>query len=97
MEDKVRVHAIISGRVQGVFFRMETKQAAQRFGVSGWVRNLRDGTVEAVFEGKKSQVDAILDWCNQGPANALVTDVSTEMEVYSGDDEFDGFKIDFTR
>ena len=97
MEDKIRAYAIISGRVQGVFFRMETKQAAQRFGVSGWVRNLRDGTVEAVFEGKKGQVDAILDWCSQGPANALVTDVRTEMEVYSGDDEFDGFKIDFTR
>ena len=97
MEDKIRVHAIISGRVQGVFFRMETKRAAERFGVVGWVRNLRDGSVEAVFEGKKSQVDAILDWCNQGPANALVTGVNTKMEVYSGDDEFDGFKIDFTR
>ncbi len=97
MEDKIRAHAIISGRVQGVFFRMETMRAAQRFGVFGWVRNLRDGTVEAVFEGKKSQVDAILDWCRQGPANAQVSDVNVEIETYSGDGEFSGFKIDFTR
>lgn len=97
MDDKVRAHAIISGRVQGVFFRMETMRAAQRFGVFGWVRNLRDGTVEAVFEGKKSQVDAILNWCKQGPANAHVTDVKEEIEPYSGDGEFSEFKIDFTR
>ena len=97
MDDKIRVHAIISGRVQGVFFRMETKRAANRFGVFGWVRNLRDGSVEAVFEGKKSQIDAILDWCRQGPANARVSDVDVEIETYSGDGEFNGFKIDFTR
>jgi acylphosphatase len=97
MVEKIRAHAIISGRVQGVFFRMETMRAAQRLGVCGWVRNLRDGTVEAVFEGEKSQVDAMLEWCEQGPANAQVTDVSTEVEAYAGDGEFDGFKIDFTR
>lgn len=97
MDDKIRAHAIISGRVQGVFFRMETMRAAQRFGVFGWVRNMRDGTVEAVFEGQKSQVDAILEWCQQGPANAQVTDVKTQTEAYSGNGEFDGFKIDFTR
>jgi len=51
MENKVRAHAIISGRVQGVFFRMETKRAADRLGAKGWVRNLKDGSVEAVFEG----------------------------------------------
>lgn len=97
MDDKVRAHVIISGRVQGVFFRMETMQAAQRFGVFGWVRNLRDGTVEAVFEGKKSQVDRILDWCIQGPPNAHVTDVKKEIQVYSGEGEFSDFRIDFTR
>ena len=97
MEEKVRAHAIISGRVQGVFFRMETMRTAQRLGVCGWVRNLRDGTVEAVFEGHKSQVDAMLDWCEQGPANAHVTDVKKEIEAYSGDGEFNDFKIDFTR
>jgi acylphosphatase len=97
MEDKIRVHAIISGRVQGVFFRMETKQAAQRLDVFGWVRNRRDGAVEAVFEGQKSRVDAILDWCRQGPANALVTDVDAQLEAISGDGEFDEFKIEYTR
>ena len=97
MDDKIRAHAIISGRVQGVFFRMETMRTAQRLGVCGWVRNLRDGTVEAVFEGEKSKVDAMLEWCKQGPANALVAEVNAEVEVYSGDGEFDGFKIDFTR
>ncbi|MCJ7539552.1 MAG: acylphosphatase, partial [Desulfobacterales bacterium] len=51
MENKVRAHAVISGRVQGVFFRWETKHSADGFGVFGWVRNKRDGTVEAVFEG----------------------------------------------
>ena len=53
MQEKVRAHTVISGRVQGVFFRMETKQAAERFGVSGWVKNRREGTVEAVFEGDR--------------------------------------------
>jgi len=65
MSDHVRVHVIISGRVQGVFFRMETQRAARRLGVVGWVRNLPDGTVEAVLEGSRSQVDAMLDWCRR--------------------------------
>ncbi len=91
MEEKVRAHAVISGRVQGVFFRMETQRAAQRFGVFGWVRNLRDSTVEAVFEGKKDKVDAVLDWCNKGPAHAHVADVKTDRQEYTG--EFDSFEI----
>lgn len=91
MDDKVRVHAIISGRVQGVFFRMETKRAAQRFGVCGWVRNRRDGSVEALFEADKHRVDALLDWCNQGPPHAHVTDVKIDRQEYSG--EFDSFEI----
>jgi acylphosphatase len=91
MEEKIRAHAIISGRVQGVFFRMETKRAAQRFGVFGWVRNRRDGTVEALFEGDNHQVDAILDWCKQGPPHANVTDVEIIREDYCG--EFSNFKI----
>lgn len=93
MKDKTRAHAIISGRVQGVFFRMETMRAAQRIGVSGWVRNLRDGAVEAVFEGDKSRVDAILDWCKKGPSHAHVTDVKVDREEYTG--EFDSFEISY--
>ena len=93
MENKTRAHAIISGRVQGVFFRMETKRAADGFGVCGWVKNRLDGTVEAVFEGDRDRVDAILDWCREGPPAAKVTDVNVSWEDYSG--EFTGFVVDF--
>ena len=93
MKDKVRAHAIISGRVQGVFFRMETKRAADRFGVSGWVRNQRDGTVEALFEGDQDKVDAVLGWCNEGPPSAKVTDVNVEWQDYTG--EFGKFDVTY--
>ena len=93
METKVRAHAIISGRVQGVFFRMETKRAADRFGVSGWVRNLRDGTVEAVFEGDRDRVDATLEWCKEGPPHAQVSDVKVDWEDFAG--EFNGFDVTY--
>ena len=93
MENKARAHAIISGRVQGVFFRMETKRAADGFGVFGWVKNLLDGTVEAVFEGDRDRVDAILDWCREGPPAAKVTDVAVTWEDYAA--EFTEFNIDF--
>lgn len=91
MENKVRAHALISGRVQGVFFRMETKRAADGFGVYGWVRNLRDGTVEALFEGERDRVDAVLAWCKEGPPYAQVSDVKVEWEDYVG--EFSAFKV----
>jgi acylphosphatase len=93
MENKVRAHANISGRVQGVFFRMETKRAADRIGVYGWVRNLRDGTVEAIFEGNQDQVDTILAWCKEGPPNAQVSDVKSDWQDYTG--EFSGFDISY--
>jgi acylphosphatase len=95
MENKVRARANISGRVQGVFFRMETKRAADRFGVFGWVRNLKDGSVEAVFEGEQERVNHILDWCRQGPPHADVTDMAVAWSEYTG--EFDGFNIAFER
>ena len=95
METNTRVHAIISGRVQGVFFRVETKRAADRIGVSGRVRNLKDGTVEAEFEGDRNRVEAVLDWCRQGPPHADVTDVAVTWGEFTG--EFSGFNIDFER
>lgn len=95
MDNRVRAHVIVSGRVQGVFFRMETKRTADRLGVSGWVRNLKDGTVEAVFEGDRDQVDAALAWCRQGPLHANVTDVNLTWKNYTG--EFSGFNISFER
>jgi len=93
MENKVRAHAIISGRVQGVFFRVETKRAADGFGVFGWVKNRRDGTVEALFEGDQDRVDAVLEWCKEGPAHAQVSAVSVDWENYTG--EFTAFDITY--
>ena len=95
MEEKARAHVVISGRVQGVFYRMETKRAAGEFGVFGWVKNQRDGTVEAVFEGEHDRVEAIVEWCRQGPPNAVVADVTVNWDDYTG--EFKGFDIDFER
>lgn len=91
MTEKARVHAIISGRVQGVFFRMETKRMADKLGVFGWVRNQPDGTVEAVFEADRKNVDAALSWCRKGPALSSVEQVDLNWEAYTG--EFEGFKI----
>jgi len=85
------IHAIIHGRVQGVCFRMETKRAAAEYGVFGWVRNKRDGTVEAVFEGDAHRVDMILEWCKNGPPLSNVNRVTAESRAYSG--EFDRFDI----
>ncbi|MGD2186634.1 MAG: acylphosphatase [Desulfobacterales bacterium] len=93
MEKKVRAHAVISGRVQGVFFRAETQRAAERFGVFGWVRNRPDGTVEAVFEGEQQAVDAVLGWCKQGPNLAVVKNVEVNWQDYTG--EFKSFDITF--
>ena len=95
MEEKTRAHVSISGRVQGVFFRMETKRAADGFGVFGWVKNQLDGTVEAVFEGDRDRVDAALDWCREGPPGADVADVTVNWEDYTG--EFNGFNINYAK
>ncbi len=86
-----RVRLIISGRVQGVFFRARTKAMAESLGLTGWVRNLRDGSVEAVFEGSDSAVDAAAEWCRQGPSRAIVENVSRKEEPYTG--EFESFKV----
>lgn len=74
----ISVHVFISGKVQGVGYRQSTVQTAQRLGIKGWVRNLLDGRVEAVFEGDKSAVEQIVKWCHQGPRSAVVEDVNTE-------------------
>jgi len=91
MDTNVRARAIISGRVQGVFFRMETRRAAERYGVFGWVRNRRDGTVEALFEGDKKCVESILQWCKKGPPHSKVKDIKVSWDTYSG--EFTQFEI----
>ena len=76
----VRRHVIVSGRVQGVFFRDSTQREARRLGVAGWVRNLEDETVEAVFEGESSAVEAMLDFCRRGPERARVEAVAVDAD-----------------
>ncbi len=87
----IRVHVFISGRVQGVFFRSSTKGKAEELGISGWVRNLSDGRVEAVFEGEEGSVKRMVEWCRKGPEYAWVDDVEVMSENYSG--EFEGFAL----
>jgi acylphosphatase len=82
---KARVHVFVNGRVQGVFFRQKTKQKAERLGVTGWVRNLTDGRVEAVFEGEETVVKALEEYCHQGPTSAIVTHVESIWEPYRGE------------
>jgi acylphosphatase len=80
--DTLRAHVIIHGRVQGVWFRQSTKEEADRLGVTGWVRNLPDRSVEAVFEGEKKKVEEIVGWCHRGPAGADVSSVDVSWEPY---------------
>jgi len=88
---KKRVRVLIDGRVQGVCFRMETRRAAEERGVDGWVRNLPNGKVEAVFEGEDTKVQSMLQWCETGPPLARVNRVEVENETPT--DEFEGFRI----
>jgi len=88
---KARVQVLISGRVQGVFFRARTMQEAVRLNVTGWIRNLPDGRVEAVFEGEKEAVDAMVDFCREGPRGAAVIGVNAKWDLPKG--EFRDFKI----
>ncbi len=79
---------MISGRVQGVFFRAEGARRARDRGLAGWVRNLPDDTVEAAFEGLDAEVDAMVDWCRSGPDLALVESVGIRPEPLSGERDF---------
>ena len=90
-DDKERAHVMISGRVQGVFFRDETRSAASRLGVNGWVRNTADGRVEAVFEGSAADVEEMIRWCWNGSPSSEVDDVQVEKKEYQG--EFDSFSV----
>ena len=76
MSNHITVHAIISGRVQGVWYRAWTKKKADSLGLGGWVKNRSDGSVEAVFSGSKQNVDAMIVSCKSGPPLASVSDVA---------------------
>jgi len=85
---RVRRRAIVSGRVQGVFFRDSCRRQALAEGVDGWVRNRRDGGVEACFEGEADAVERMVEWCRRGPSRALVTRVDVSDEAPEGERGF---------
>jgi len=80
----VRAHVFVSGKVQGVFYRDSTKKEADKWGAHGWVRNLKDGRVEAVFEGPPPIVEALVTWCHQGSPLAQVSHVERTSEAEEG-------------
>lgn len=84
----VRKHVFVSGKVQGVTFRASTRKKARELGVGGWVRNLPDGRVEAVFEGKDEDVEELIKWCHSGPSLADVEDVEVKEEEPVGLNSF---------
>ena len=90
MSDRRRVHVFVTGTVQGVFFRATTREEARERGVDGWVRNLEDGRVEAVFEGPPDAVEAMIAFCHEGSDAARVEDVAVDEEEPQGED---GFRI----
>ncbi|UCH80604.1 MAG: acylphosphatase [Nitrospiraceae bacterium] len=90
MENR-RVRVIITGRVQGVFFRASTREMAVNKGLKGWVRNLPDGNVEALFEGPGEMLEEAVSWCRHGPRGASVADIQETWGKYSG--KFDRFEI----
>jgi acylphosphatase len=94
-KDHLRAHVVVQGRVQGVWFRASTKDEADRIGVTGWVRNLPDGSVEAVFEGETKKVEEIVGWCHRGPSGAQVAKVEITWEPYAK--EFGHFDIRYGR
>jgi acylphosphatase len=90
-KEKIRAHILVSGRVQGVFFRENTRKKAEALKVSGWVRNLKDGRVEAVFEGERADVEELVNWARQGPIWAKIDDFNLVWEDCR--DEFKEFEI----
>ncbi len=82
--DELRVHIVVTGLVQGVFFRASTVEVANRIGLTGWVRNTQEGSVEIVAEGTKKAADELIRWCGTGPDTARVDKVETAYETYRG-------------
>ena len=89
--EKARCHVLVSGRVQGVFFRQNTLEKAKSLGLKGWVKNRGDGKVEAVFEGEKEKIEKILEWMRKGPPFARVDGLEIKWEDFKG--EFKDFEI----
>lgn len=88
-----RIRIKVEGRVQGVFFRAHTQEKASSLGLTGWVRNSEDGGVEAVAEGNKKELEALINWCHKGPPAAKVMKVDVEWLAATG--EFKGFHVSY--
>jgi acylphosphatase len=82
---KARAHVYVNGLVQGVYFRSSTRELAYDLGVKGWVRNLPDGRVEAVFEGEEEMVRRLVDFCRRGPPRSRVSNVDVAWEKFTGE------------
>jgi acylphosphatase len=89
--DRERAHVYVSGQVQGVFFRDSARERAEQLGLAGWVKNLPDGRVEAVFDGPPEKVREMIQWCEQGPSHATVEDVDAEFE--EPHEDLEGFEV----
>ena len=87
-EPPARARVVVSGRVQGVFFRCETRNRARSLRLAGWVRNNADGSVEAVFEGDRDRIESMVDWCRRGPAYAAVENVEVAWEEPQDEEGF---------
>ena len=99
MQDKskyleyTRAHVLISGKVQGVGYRFSTSQTAVSLGINGWVKNLPDGRVEAVFEGRKETVEKMINWCYTSPRSAVVQNVLVRYQQVEGIEGFEIYRI----
>lgn len=93
MKEKVRAHVLVSGIVQGVFFRANTAEKAKELSLLGWVKNLPDGRVEAVFEGEKEKIEEIIDWLKSHPGMSKVEKVEVDWQEAKGD--FENFEIKY--
>ena len=93
-KDRSRLHAFVEGRVQGVSFRYFVIHNANRYGVTGWVRNTHTGEVEVVAEGPRGELERLLTDLRRGPSAALVTEVRVEWESYTG--SFHTFEVEAT-
>ena len=88
---KSSVHILVTGKVQGVFFRQATKVIAVKNNVTGWVKNLESGQVEILLEGDIQNVNSVIDWCHNGPANSRVDEIKTKQQEFSG--QYSNFKV----
>ena len=91
MKSKARAHIFISGKVQGVFLRYNTSREAKKLGITGWIWNLPDGRVEAVFEGEKDKIEKIIEWIRQSPTFTKIEKVEVKWEKPKN--EFKDFRM----